>query len=82
MSHATGLSALLPYVLAVFAAWLASGLFAGYLAFRKNRCGWCWVVGGIWFGPFALIAIAFVSPKVRVARAADAVTPTTPDLRR
>lgn len=82
MSHATGLSALLPYVLAVLAAWLASGIFAAYLAFRKDRCGWCWVVLGIWFGPLALIAIAFVSPKVRAARAANAATPTTPELRR
>jgi hypothetical protein len=82
MSHATGLSALLPYVLAVFAAWLASGLFAGYRAFRKDRCGWCWVIGGVLFGPFALIAIAFVPPKVRVARAADTATPATPGLRR
>jgi len=81
MSHVTGLSALLPYVLALFAAWLGSGIFAAYRAFRKNRCGWCWVVLGIWFGPLALIAIAFVSPNVQVAGAADAVTPATTDLR-
>ena len=81
MSHVTGLSALLPYVLALFAAWLGSGIFAAYRAFRKIRCGWCWVIFGIWFGPLALIAIAFVSPIAKVADATDAVTPTTPELR-
>ena len=81
MSHVTGLSALFPYVLAVLATWLALGIFAAYRAFRKNRCGWCWAIFGIWFGPLALIAIAFVSPKVKVADATDAVTPTITELR-
>ncbi|ROT45001.1 hypothetical protein CHR62_09120 [Pusillimonas sp. NJUB218] len=38
--------------------WLACGLFAGYVASEKNRCGICWFLWGVLFGPVALLASA------------------------
>lgn len=37
-------------------AWVACAAFAGHLAGEKGRCGFCWFVLGIVFGPLALIA--------------------------
>ncbi|QEI07508.1 hypothetical protein FXN63_17930 [Pigmentiphaga aceris] len=76
MSHATGLSALLPYVLWGFSAWLASAIFAGYLASQKGRCGWCWFAWGLLYGPLSLIASAGLPPTVQVVRATDPVIRT------
>lgn len=40
----------------VLITWLACGLFAGYVASEKNRCGICWFFWGVLFGPVALLA--------------------------
>jgi len=37
------------------AAWGACACFAAYLASQKGRCGLCWFVWGLIFGPLALI---------------------------
>jgi hypothetical protein len=67
-----------PFVLWGLSAWLATAIFAGYLASQKGRCGWCWFVWGLPYGPLSLIASAGLPPKVQVVRATElvAVTPT------
>jgi hypothetical protein len=37
------------------AAWLASSVFAAFVAMEKNRCMLCWFAMGVLFGPLALI---------------------------
>lgn len=44
-------------------AWIASAVFAGHLGDEKNRCGLCWLVWGLLFGPIALIAAAGLPAK-------------------
>ncbi|OZI79885.1 hypothetical protein [Bordetella genomosp. 2] len=39
-------------------AWFAAAAFAAHLASEKNRCGACWFLWGVLFGPLALIATA------------------------
>ncbi len=36
-------------------AWLACGFFAGHLGDEKGRCGVCWLLLGLLFGPLALL---------------------------
>lgn len=44
-------------------AWLACGLFACHVANEKDRCGICWLVWGVVFGPMALIATVGLPDK-------------------
>ncbi|HWL29959.1 MAG TPA: hypothetical protein VNQ97_13735 [Burkholderiaceae bacterium] len=38
------------------AAWVMCGFFAGHVAAEKGRCGFCWFLWGLAFGPMALLA--------------------------
>lgn len=49
-----GLVAMKPFWL--LTAWLASSVFAAFVALEKNRCGLCWFLMGVLFGPLALLA--------------------------
>lgn len=44
-------------------AWLACGFFAGHLGDEKGRCGLCWLVLGLLFGPLALLAAVGLPSK-------------------
>lgn len=48
-------------------AWLACGFFSGHLAGEKNRCGLCWFLLGVAFGPLALIAAAGLPDNRKVS---------------
>jgi len=37
-------------------SWFACGAFASHVASEKSRCGICWFIWGILFGPMALLA--------------------------
>lgn len=43
--------------------WVACAAFAGHLAGEKGRCGFCWFVLGVVFGPLALIAAVGLPAK-------------------
>lgn len=37
-------------------AWLACGALSAHVAAEKDRCGPCWFIWGVLFGPMALLA--------------------------
>lgn len=43
--------------------WIAFAVGCGFLAKRKGRSAGSWVVVGLFFGVFALIALALMKPK-------------------
>lgn len=59
-----------------FLAWVACGAFSSHVASEKERCGACWFVWGILFGPLALVAVVGL-PDNSKPRGIDAVTPKT-----
>jgi len=50
----------------VLCAWIACAVFSGHIAGEKNRCGLCWFVWGVLFGPIALVAVVGL-PETRKA---------------
>lgn len=44
-------------------AWLACGFFAGHLGDEKGRCGFCWLILGLLFGPLAVLTAAGLPNK-------------------
>lgn len=56
--------------------WFACGAFASHVASEKERCGICWFVWGILFGPMALLATIGLPDKSK-PRGIDAISPKT-----
>jgi hypothetical protein len=52
-------------VLWALLTWIAAAFFAAHVANTKDRCGLCWFVWGLLFGPFSLIAAAGMAPKAQ-----------------
>src|SRR5690606_34085124 len=57
-------------------AWFACGAFASHVASEKDRCGICWFVWGVLFGPMAVLATVGLPDRSKL-RGIDAVTPKT-----
>lgn len=45
------------------AGWIAMAFFTGFVASEKRRCTSCWFIGGLLFGPIALVAVVGVPDK-------------------
>lgn len=56
--------------------WFACGAFSSHVASEKDRCGVCWFIWGILFGPMALLATVGLPDKSR-PRGVDAISPKT-----
>jgi hypothetical protein len=56
--------------------WFACGAFASHVASEKDRCGFCWFLWGVVFGPMALLAVVGLPDKSK-PRGIDAVSPKT-----
>ena len=50
-------------VVVLLLVWLACGFYAGTTAGDKDHHSWNWFLGGLFFGPIALIAAAGLSDR-------------------
>lgn len=57
-------------MLLLITIWLVCGIFAAVVAGSKNRGGCGWFIAGVLFGPFALIAIAGMAPRLQTEQRA------------
>ena len=48
----------------VILVWILSAFAAGYVAGNKDRSVWTWLLLGLFFGVFALIAVSALEKKV------------------
>lgn len=60
----------------IFIAWFACGALASHVASEKDRCGVCWFVWGVLFGPMALLATVGL-PDKSGRKSINNVTPKT-----
>lgn len=54
--------------------WFMCGAFSSHVATEKSRCGICWFLWGIGFGPMALLAVVGLPDKTQ-PREAEALPP-------
>lgn len=57
-------------------AWFACGAFSSHVASEKNRCGICWFIWGIIFGPMALLAVVGL-PNQSKSKGVEFASPQT-----
>lgn len=48
---------------------IVAGLFSAYVASEKRRNGWVWLLAGLIFGLFALVAVAGVPALAQTSEA-------------